>query len=513
MTLGPKVGEIATAMGKPPMPHQQYAWDVALEIDPNTGLFAYSDVTIVGPRQVTGKTEQILPVMIHRCTGVGHQLVEFAKREYGLTVPEPGSQRVFFTAQTADDARVRWRDVHVARIRASALAAMWSQSPRLTQNKEAMFWANGSSWVPGSTTGKTGGTGDTIDLGVIDEAWSRVDNRTELGMRPAMMTRPWSQLWALSMVPGASRVDPDGWPWLKKRMQTGRQRVAADVRRGRMYMEFSAADKIEEVSLGDPNVWWGCMPGLGFTVPEQRVRDDYADALDEGKLADFAAEYLGIWPTTQAAAWETISKATWDGLRLDGPADFQEPIALGIDSNRELSSASISMAAQLSDGGDVYVELVDRRGGVNWLIDAVIAIARARPVCGVGIDRNGPLAGLIVPLTRAAIDENIDLTIEAPRGPEVNAACATFYAMTGDTDDDALADEVSMGRRVRHAGQAEMDQSVGGVVKHMHAEKWSWHREDSTADTGPIYSATLAVATGEAQEWLGGAYDVMESLG
>lgn len=498
-------------MGKPPMPHQQYIWDVALEIDPKTGLFAYNDVTVVGPRQVTGKTMQVEPVMIHRCTGIGHELVEFARREYGLVVPEPGAQRVFFTAQTADDARTRWRDVHVADIRKSMMASMWSQPPRLTQNKEAMFWANGSSWVPGSTTGKTGGTGDTIDLGVIDEAWSRVDNRTELGMRPAMMTRPWSQLWALSMVPGASRVDPEGWPWLKKRMLTGRQRVAADIRRGRMYVEFSAADKMEEVNVGDPNVWWSCMPGLGFTVPEQRVQDDYDEAVEGGKLTDFAAEYLGIFPTSQAAAWSVISKATWDGLLLPD-ADFRQPIALGLDSNRELSTASISMAAQIEDGGDVYIELVDRRGGINWLIGAVIAIARARSVCAVGIDQNGPLAGLIVPLTRAAIDENIDLTIEKPRGPEVNAACASFYAMTGDTDD-AVPDDVSTSRRVRHAGQAEMDQSVGGVVKHMHAEKWSWHREDSTTDTGPIYSATLAVAAGEAQEWLGGAYDVMESLG
>jgi hypothetical protein len=496
-------------MGMPPMPHQQYVWDVALEIDEKTGLFAYSDVTFVGPRQVSGKTQQIEPVMIHRCTGIGHELVEFARREYGLRVPEPGPQRVFFTAQTADDARNRWRKKHVAAIKASPFASMWAHPPTLTQNKEDMAWVNGSSWSPGSTTGKTGGTGDTIDLGVIDEAWSRPDNRTELGMRPAMMTRPWSQLWALSMVPGAARVPPDGWPWLKQRMIAGRQRVAADMRRGRAYFEFSAADKLEEINVGDPDVWWACMPGLGFTVPEQRIRDDYTAAVESGQIADFAAEYLGVFPTAQAAAWQVISREAWSALIAQ--PDFQLPIALGVDANRELSMASISMAAQVADKGDVYVELVDRRRGVNWLIGAVIALARNRQVCAVGIDRNGPLAGLIVPLMRAAIEENVDLTVEAPRGPEVNAACASFYMMTGETDDESGLQDT--GRRIRHAGQAELDQSVGGVVKHMHAEKWSWHREESTADTGPLYAATLAVAAGEAQEWLGGAYDVMESLG
>jgi hypothetical protein len=381
----------------------------------------------------------------------------------------------------------------------------------LTQNKEEMHWVNGSSWSPGSTTGKTAGTGDTIDLGVIDEAWSRPDNRTEMGMRPAMMTRPWSQLWALSMVPGPAKVAPDGWPWLKLRMEAGRQRVLADVRRGRAYFEFSAADKIDEVNCGDPDVWWRCMPGLGFTVPEVRVRDDYRDMAEQGQLDDFAAEYLGIWPTMQVVAWKTISKETWAFLRTDVP-EFQEPIALGVDANPQLTSASISMAAQVEDKGDVYVELIDRRSGVNWVQDAIITLARNRAVCAVGIDRNGPLAGLFTPLTRAAIEENIDLTVELLPSPQVNAACAAFYNMTGETDDDDEGSTPTT-RRVRHSGQPELDQSVGGAVKHFHGDRWSWHRTDSTADTGPLYAGTLAVAAGEAQEWLGGAYNVMESLG
>lgn len=514
MTLGPAVGKIATALGKPPMPHQQYIWDVALEIDPNTGLFAYNNITLVGPRQVTGKTEQILPLMIHRCTGVGRELVDFAMREYGLRVPEPGPQRVFFTAQTADAARTRWRDVHVARIAKSPLRRLWATPPRLTQNKESMFWTNGSSWVPGSTKGSTGGTGDTLDLGVIDEAWSRVDSSTELSMRPAMMTRPWSQLWALSMVPGPSRIGPDGWPWLKHRMEAGRSRVGADIRRGSMYVEFSAADRLDEVNVADPDVWWRCMPGLGFTVPEQRVQDDYegigGGQSDMGTIEDFAAEYLGIWPTAAAAKWESITKETWESLRVYEP-DLDGPIAIGVDANPGLTSASISMASQMG-AGDVYVELIDRRGGVNWLTDAILALCRARAVCAVGIDRNGPLAGLIVPLTRAAIEENIDLTIVGLTSPDVSAACSTFYNMTGEQDD-LDSESVPTMRRVRHAGQPELDQSVGGAIQRRSGDRWRWDRDESTADSGPVFAATLAVAAGEDQEWLGGAYDVMESLG
>src|SRR3954447_19605620 len=205
-TLGGAVGRVAKSLGKAPLPHQQYMYDVAYEIDPAPGMLAYNAVTFVGPRQVTGKTETVFPAMVHRCTGFGPELVAFARREFGIDVPDPGGQRVLFTAQNADNARERWRDTHVERIKGSPLAALWKQSPRLRLNMETMFWVNGSTWAPGSTTGKTAGTGDTLDMPVLDEMWSREDHRTELGLRPAMLTRPWRQLWALSMVPGPSRV-------------------------------------------------------------------------------------------------------------------------------------------------------------------------------------------------------------------------------------------------------------------------------------------------------------------
>ena len=56
------MAKTAQLLGKPFFSWQRYVVDVAFEIDPATGLFAYDDVTIVLPRQ-QGKTELILPVM------------------------------------------------------------------------------------------------------------------------------------------------------------------------------------------------------------------------------------------------------------------------------------------------------------------------------------------------------------------------------------------------------------------------------------------------------------------
>lgn len=488
-------------------------YDVIGELNPDTGLFAYDDVTLVGPRQVTGKTEFLLPLMTWRCTGLGQYMVDYAKREFGLDVPLPGPQKVMYTAQRAEDARQKWRDVHVERIMASPISALWSKPPRLRLAAEAMFWQNGSIWVPGSTTGKSAGTGDQLDLGVIDEMWAQINGSTEIGMRPTMLTRPWRQLVRASMVPGLSRVTPDKWAYMKQKMQAGRARVDAGVREGTAYFEWSLA---EDQDPGDEANWWTCMPALGYTVPLANVRSDYRDLSGSGQLVDFCAEYLGWAPTGAMPLWTTIAEQTWRDLFHGG--QYREPVAIGIDANPELTVASISMAAEVEEGGDVHLELIARKAGVNWLVEAILSLCRKFPVCGIGIDRNGPLAGIVMPLTRAAEEQNLDITIAGLSGAglnsaEVAAACATIYNMTGEHDDDARAEESPTTRRVRHIAQPEFDAAVGGAIRHFHGDRWRWDRAGSAIDVSPLFAATLAFYAGEQEEWIGAAYDIRQSLG
>ncbi len=897
LTLGPAVARISAALGKPLLPHQQYIADVALEIDPKTGRLAYDDVTIVGPRQVMGKSEFVLPLMVHRCTGFGKALIDQLEAEFGFRPVEPGPQSVVYTAQTADKAREKWRDIHVKRIKESPLAALWAQPPRLRLNAETMFWQNGSTWAPGSTTGKaldvdtpiwsdrgwvtmgelkvgdrvahpsgrftavlgvspvmndhpcftvrtadgrevvadaehlwtvtdrtsgsrprvrtmttedllaaglvmdsggsrfslprqaavatpdvalpvdpyilgmwlgdgdrnsarftvgsedraemcrqvelcgyritgqrqdprsdawavnfniykpervcpcgkavrrnglcdtcshraaragtlppgmgkdgievrlrsigvlgakhvpeaymlagtgqrlallqglmdtdgcitenhgssprceftstnqglaeavlllarslgfkatviegratiqggdcgpkwrvgftattedpmpfrmarkaamvrppmrlsgrrhtvtiktitpvesrpvrcikvaepdglflagrdlmvthnTAGTGDSLDMPVIDEMWAKEDSRTELGLRPAMMTRPWRQFVRMSMVPGITRAVPEKWPYMRQKMTQGRSVVDLDIRKKVAYFEWSAP---LDADPHDPATWWGCMPALGYTVPIDNVQTDH-DQMGNGDI-DFQAEYLGWIPDGGMPLWQTIGEQTWRDLGVelvpDAPPAYRDPIALGVDASPDLTVAAIGMAA-LREDGDLYVELIERRPGVNWVRDAVLSIVRAHTVCVVAIDRNGPLAGLIMPLARAAIEENLDLTIQEMTSAEVAAACATFFNQTGETDEanttgegdpDAVAADV---RRARHINQPELTRSVGTALKHKQGDRWRWERDDTSP---PLYAVSLAGFAGEVHEWIGGAYDIMDSLG
>jgi hypothetical protein len=438
------------------MPHQAHIFDVAFEIDPETGLLAYSEVVVIGPRQATGKTELLLPVMTHRCVGFDDELAAWSRRTFGQEVPPPGPQRVLYTAQTADDARKKWRDIHLERLNKSRFRRDFRA--RLQQNMEAFIWGNGSMWSPGSTTGKTGGTGDTLDLGVIDEAWSREDFRTELGMRPAMMTRQWRQQWSVSMIPGLSRAKPGTWPYLAHKRQIGRARVEADVRHGIAFFDFTAAGSLEEGPLdpADPATWWSCMPGLGRTVTEKTVREDF----EVMPLVDFCAEYLGWEPKVATPQWKLVSRQVWARLR-DPASKIAGRPALAVEIAEDRSAAWILAAGRRADG-HWHVEVVEPGFrvpadvvGLDWLEPRLLEVVAAQKPWTTVVDPSGPAQSLVVPLRRRGVD------VLTPNQRDVAGAAGRFYDATGQ-ETPAAGDT---GVRVYHLGQAELRDALAQAEK------------------------------------------------
>jgi hypothetical protein len=435
------MGEVAARLGKPFKPWQQHLADVAGEIDLETGLPAYSEVVLIGPRQI-GKSELIVSALTHRCLGFQHA----------------GPQRVLYTAQTADDARIRWRDEHLERLLVAPRIRKQMADPgdahggaRLRQNQETIFWANGSSWAPGSTTAKKGGTGATLDMGVIDEAWSRPDSRTELGMLPTMDTRPWSQLWVLSMIPGLSRAAPGSWPYLAHKREIGRAQVEADVRRGTAFFDFAAAEGMDP---GDPATWWSAHPGLGQVTTEAKIRARF----EKWDLADFCAEYLGWAPLASTPRWTLIQQKTWEGLR-DRESAIEGRPALSIEVDAERGSAWISAAGKRADG-NWHAEVVEPGSriapavaGIDWVVPRAAEIAKEQKSWTVVIDPAGPAAALIVPLRNLGID------VLTPNQREVAGACGRFFDATGE------AAEVPPEVRVFHLGQPELNRAVASERK------------------------------------------------
>jgi hypothetical protein len=468
------VAEIAERLGKPFAPHQRHMADVALEIDPETGRLAYGEVVIIGPRQVTGKTEFLLPYATHRCVGFS---------------AVAGPQRVLWTAQTADEARKRWRDVHLPRLQSAPTIKDLLRKPRLRLNQEAMFWRNGSVWSPGSTTGKTSGTGDTLDLAIIDEAWSHKDSRTELGLRPAMMTRSWAQLMVASMIPGLTRAQPGTWPYLKGKRDIGRARVAAGVRRGVAFFDFAAEDGLDPA---DPETWWSCMPMLGRTVTVQRVRDDF-EALP---LVDFCAEYLGWEPVETTPRWTLIPEAAWEDRR-DPSSAIEGTPALAIEVNEDRDRAWIGAAGRRPDG-HWHVEVVEPGQlidvgtvGIDWVERRAADIWDRQDPCTVVIDPRRPASSLIVPLRNRGID------VLTPSQVDIAGACGRFYDAAGgqpDPGEERDQDEEEGGLWVYHLGQAELDRALGIARRvELPGGAFTFVRRGTAGELGPLYSGVLAM--------------------
>ncbi len=501
-TLGPRVAEIAAMLGKPFLPHQRLIADVGLEIDPETGLLAYSEIDVIINRQ-QGKSELSFPVMVHRSTSFDRQLGEWIRRELGREVPLDtlGAQRTLYTAQRAEDARMKWSDVHVARLEKSPFASKIHVRRRLAA--EAITWPNGSTWSPASGTKKAAGTGDTIDLGVIDEAWSQKDGSTEVAMRPAMLTRDWSQLWVMSMIPGLSRAPVGSWPYLRQKRQNGRARVQAGINRGVAYFEWGMREGRDPA---DPATWWESMPALGHTVTEAKIRDDF-EAMD---LVDFLAEYLSVEPSVQTANWHVISAATWTSLAVPAlKGSYMEPIAFGVESAPDQSVTSIGMAA-LTPGGDTHVELIERQPGLMWAVPALVDLARRMGPCGIGIAAHGASASIIEPLRRALLDANVDTELVIMQGPEVARACVQLYMETGEVGE---GNPENPDRRLRHINQRELNSAVAAATKYVYSDEWRFARSSDAGEVSALYGITLARAAGERLEWLGGSYDIGSSLG
>lgn len=469
-TLGPQVGALAGLLGRPPMPHQQLVYDVALEIDPETGELAYDEVVVVINRR-QGKTEMGPPVFAHRA-------LELADR-----VGAP--QRTLYTAQTADVAREKWRSHQLALFEASPLRSLFTK--RLRLNAEAIIWANGSTHRPVSTTGKTGGTGDDVDLGWLDEAWVHDDTRAEGSMRPAMLTRWQPQLWIVSMVPGPTRAKTTSSSFLRAKQRRGRALVEAGATGGTAYFEWSSPLGLPP---GDPATWFGCMPALcpagppcrcdpagtwRHTVFERAIARDF----DKMDLADFTAEYLGWWPDeVEGKRWLVISEQEWRNRRRPG-ATFAGKVAFGVYVTPARDWAAIA-AGGGRDGGGRLVEVlvdadgvVDHRPGTTWLLPRLVELdQRHQPAVIVTNDRA---------LADQADKHGLQVVHRAVAGDEASAAAMLFDGIAG-----AQAD-------VGHLGQPELDAAVALACKRKAGGGWVWEPVEDGADISCAGAASLGL--------------------
>jgi hypothetical protein len=453
-SLGPRVAEVAELLGTPLMPWQQLVADVALEVDPDTGLLAYREIVLTVPRQ-SGKTTLLLAVMVHRALGFGRR------------------QKILYTAQDRNHARAKWEDEHVPALEGSALRAMFRV--RKTNGNEAILWRNGSRHGITSSTEKAG-HGDVLDLGVVDEAFAQEDNRVEQALKPAMVTRAQAQLWVDSTAGTAKST------YLREKVDAGRLAVEAGISSGVAYFEWSASP---EVDPADRAARYGYMPALGITAREEAVHADYLSWMASGKLAEFRRAYMNQWPSEAPEEWQVIPRAIWMGL-ADPASQIVGSPAFAVDVNPDRTWASIGVAGRRADGL-LHVEIPngdegspDHRRGTAWVVPRLQQLVERWRPCAVVIAPSGP-ANSLIPEAEAA-----GLELAKPSVADIAGACGMLYDATGanpDVDDPAW---------LRHLGQPDLNVALAGALRRDLGERWLWTRKGLSVDISPLVAVTLA---------------------
>ena len=437
-TYGGRVAEIAEILGTPLMPWQRLVADIALEINPDTGRLKYREVILTVPRQ-SGKSTLILAVAIQRALGMGER------------------QNIVYAAQTRKDAIGKMFDDWWRILQDSPFKSVVTQ--RLYSGREAWMWSNGSRHGLLSNTEKSG-HGSTVDLGIVDEAFSQVDDRVEQSLSPAMITRPEPQQWTVSTAGTESSV------YLARKVAQGRTNVNKP---GSMtaFFEWSAHPDDDPA---DPATWWSCMPALGHgNVTEAAVAAEF----EKMELAEFKRAYLNI-PVRNDEGESVISPELWLAGRFEQGEvqSMPEPVVFAVDASEDLESVAIAAAGDL--GFDrAQVEIVEHRPGSHWVIARMLELAERWNGRFV-IAPKSPAAVLLPDMRRAGLDPVILAQAD------IAAACGVFR-------------DLAVNGRLSHGAHPGLDIAVTAARRKAVADQWVWMRKDSRSDISPLYAATLAV--------------------
>lgn len=274
---GPQAARTARRVGVRLMPWQRLALTTGLE--QWRGRPAYRDVYVSVPRQ-QGKTVLVLALIMH------------------VMESRPGSV-ILYGAQTRVAARRKMLLSWWPLLRRSPMAADLTLFRGF--GNESITHANGSV-LELMSAAESAGHGDTCDLAVVDEAWVHQDAAHEQALRPAMVTRPRAQLWALSTAGTHRSV------WWRQKLDAGIAAAEMGVDSGVACLDWSAPPG---ANPADEAVWQACMPALGRTIDVETVRADLANM----GVKEFSRAYCNIWPDPRSEGWQYVDESDWRAAR------------------------------------------------------------------------------------------------------------------------------------------------------------------------------------------------------
>lgn len=439
-SYGPAVGKLARILGWPPMPWQHHVLDVALEIDPTTGEWAYPVVIITVQRQA-GKTTLIGPTALHRCL---HKT----------------DQRTWLTAQTRQDARDTWMDIARA-VRRSPLRPPLAKI-RESNGSESIELPTGSTFRPFAPHDEAL-HGKANAMVSVDEAWSFTETEGVALVQaivPGFATTG-GQLWIVSAAGTSTST------WLRDYVEAGRATVDVGRRDAMAYFEWGISDAVDPTDLAAVAA---AHPANGYTLRPGAL----AAAAIAMKPGEFARAYGNRWTTA-------VERVIPDVLWLAGadphsvhPGLAGEPVAFGFDVGIDERDAAIA-AGWRDEFGNPHVEIIESGPGISWLVTRTLDVVNRYGPRAVAHDSVGPVAAVAGAIERAGV------ALHPSSTRDYAGACASFLA--------AIVDGT-----LRYTPHPDLDAAVAGAAKRPVGDgAWAWGRRASAGSIAPLVAATAAL--------------------
>jgi Phage terminase-like protein, large subunit len=393
-------------------------------------------VIVSVPRQ-TGKTTLIRAVGTHRCLVCGRD--------------------VFYTAQTAKDAKERWTDlVKVLRVN-DALRDRVKVSLR-GGSEQVAFQGGGAFRVFAPTPESLHGyTPPTV---CIDEAFALSGAKGELLMGaigPAQITVTDKQIWIVSTAGTAESTFLHEWI---DRAVEGMPRVAVFV--------WGATDEQDPFN---PEHIAAFHPGVGFPLNGKVLTaHDVLEQADRNSRAEYERAYANRRTVTLS---HLIPAERWRALEAETltPPDLRR-VVVSYDVAPDRQSAAI-LATWIDDQGHPVTKIAQAGPGISWLAPAVAALDRDwRPAATAAVD-NGPVLEVTEQLRALGVD------VEVLKEREFATASGAFLS------------RIDHGS-IHHDGSDLLELSVTGLVtRSAVSDGVAFSRRHSIGDSSPAVAAVV----------------------
>ena len=279
--------------------------------------------------------------------------------------------------------------------------------------------------------------------------------------------------------------------YLNGKREIGRQIVESGVLSTTAFFDWTIIPNPDLPKPGydrsDPQLWWTCMPALGYTQTEAAVAAELTSMAKDP--AEFDRAYLNITRTDEVEDDPNVPTDVWPELAKPN-SQLGDEVAIAIDVTPSRDYTSIA-ACGLREDGKSHVELIDRRAGTSWVVERVLElIDRWHPVA-IALDVAGPAGSLLVQLEQPAAEGGAGLSKPSDPSKPARGQLAIPTARDAAAACGALVDACRQDQLV-HIDQTELTTALDGARTRPLGDAWAWARKTSSADISPLVAITLA---------------------